>query len=88
MEKPNLLQAYKNWAAARTIAHFTQSQPYNPERRPLEACRFIPLKDLHAELDKKVRNHLLMRYVVTPVIGIGSLVAIGIVTYKNIQFYS
>ena len=86
--KPGLVQAYRNWAFARTIAHFTQPQPYNPNGIALEQCRFISLKDLHAELDRKMRNHLLMRYVVTPVVGITSLVAVSALAYRNLQFYS
>lgn len=88
MEKPGLIRAYKNWMVARTVAHFAQPELYNHSGTPLNQCQFIPLKDLHAELDRKMRSHLLMRYVVVPVIGISSLAVFSVLTYKNLQYYS
>jgi hypothetical protein len=86
-EKSGLMQAYKNWASARTIAHFTQPQAHNSNGTHLEQCRSIPLKDLHAELNRQVRNRLFMDYVVVPTVFVGSLAVIGIMTYKNIHLY-
>ena len=82
------MQAYKNYGAGRRQLHFTRPESYNPYQRPLEQCRFIPIKDLHAELERKIRNHLLMQYVVVPAVGITALLAVGFGTYKNLQFYS
>lgn len=82
MEKPNFLQAYKNWAFARTIAQFTQN-PYNPNGARLEACRFIPLKDLHAELDRQVKNHLFISYVALPAVGVLTLTTAALITYNK-----
>lgn len=84
-KKAGLLQAYKNWAAAKTIWYFTKAQPYNPhDAPPLEQCRFIPLSELHADLDRKVANHFLVNYVVVPIVGITAItVATGFVVYKN-----
>ena len=88
MEKSNLIKAYKSWAVARVVAHFTKPELYNHNGTPLKQCQFIPLKDLHAELDRKMKNHLLMRYVAVPVIGISSLAVFSVLTYKNLKYYS
>lgn len=85
MQKQNLLQTYKNWAFARTIAHFTQPPPYNPNGTPLEACKFIPLKDLHAELNRQIKNHLFINYVVLPTAGVVSIVATALVAYNALN---
>jgi hypothetical protein len=82
MEKPNLLQAYKNWASARTIAQFTQSL-HNPKDTRSEACRLIPLKQLHAELDQHVKNHLFIQYIAVPAVGVLTLTTAALITYNK-----
>lgn len=88
MEKPGLIQAYKNWEVARAAAHFTQPKLYSPHEMSSCPSKYIPLKDLHSELDRKMRAHFLMQYVVTPVVGITSFVALGMLAYKNLKYYS
>ena len=82
-EKPNFLQVYKNWAFGRTRAHFTQPPPYNHNGTPLEAHRFIPLKDLHAELERQIKNHIFINYVAVPAVGVFSVVAAGLIAYNK-----
>lgn len=83
MEKSNFLRAYKNWAFARTIAHFTQPPPYNPNGTRLESCRFIPLKELHSELDRQVKNHLFINYIALPAVGVLTLTTAALITYNK-----
>lgn len=86
MQKPGIVQAYKNWMYVQTIRHFTQPQADQSDTRPLDRCRFIPLKQLHEALDWEIKKHLFMRYVVPPVVaGIVSVATLAIITHKNLS---
>lgn len=89
MEKPNIVQVYKNWTMVRTIQHFKRQGESNLSHTSDYMPSYgISLKDLHVELDRRIRNYYLQRYVILPVISVGGLAIIGVMAYKNMLFYS
>lgn len=84
MQKPGLLQAYKNWVYVQTLKHFTTPAHNNSETRPLDQCRYIPLKQLHQALDWEIKKHIFMHYVLPPAVAITTVATVGMITYKNV----